>query len=525
MRGLRTGFRRDGMRWDERVRRIVASEHARPKPERPNPSISTSSSSCSIFGDAFKFMHLTDLQDPHQPYLQSFLPAVLFRFLAVLAFALFNLDYGSLTFLSPIAQRPCSRCLSNGKEDACVDVQHKKRGRPRLRDEREPRYDGMVAPSYGPPESLRRPLSLYGPETAMAAPFGDPLHRTSSYRVLKSQGGGMGGPIAPRYPEHQPPADTNIYGGSLPPTPRMPPSPEPICAYLTMEMQVAKATKVFEETIGVQPVTSRKLHDIVSPADRDKVFRLQRIFEDERRVREPNYLPPIYLKYEEDRVIQSVGFGPEEVNQFRLDRSEMITFQALDGQQRTFQIRFGLAKKESTYFVIVVISVPTTPQTFHQPTSSPYSRDAYPRDPQYGYQPQPVYQSSHPSASFMQNPPFGESQSNVTAYRTPGSLGSTISAPANVSPFAQSSSQRPEYPPSQNQYQPPRSDLPQAQAQGQASMQTQTQAQAQSQRQRDLQLPPIRDQRGDEPSGRRDDRARFDIGGLLENPDTSGRSQ
>ena len=58
----------------------------------------------------------------------------------------------------------------------------------------------------------------------------------------------------------------------------------------------------------------------MSANDRDKVLRLQRTFEDKRREREPNYLLPIYLaKFEEDIVIQSVGFGPKEIGQVRTD--------------------------------------------------------------------------------------------------------------------------------------------------------------------------------------------------------------
>jgi len=33
-----------------------------------------------------------------------------------------------------IVSRPCRRCINLGKTDTCIDVQHKKRGRPRLRD-------------------------------------------------------------------------------------------------------------------------------------------------------------------------------------------------------------------------------------------------------------------------------------------------------------------------------------------------------------------------------------------------------
>ena len=160
-----------------------------------------------------------------------------------------------------------------------------------------------------------------------------------------------GGPMGPRYLEHASPADANIYGAPMPPTPRMLASHEPPCAYLTMEMQFSKTTLSFGETIGVQSIQSRRLQDVVSPNDREKVARLQRIFEDERREREPNYLPPIYLaKFEEDHVIQSVGFGQEEIGMVRTDRPEMFTFQAPDGQQRTFQVPPRLSEKRLDIF-------------------------------------------------------------------------------------------------------------------------------------------------------------------------------
>jgi hypothetical protein len=315
----------------------------------------------------------------------------------------------------------------------------------------------------------------------------------------------MGAAMAPRYLEHASPADANLYGGSMTPTPRMMTSQEAICAYLTMDMQIAKATQGFGETIGVQSVVARKFHDIVSANDREKVFRLQRLFEDERREREPNYLPPIYLKFEEDRVIQSVGFGPDEMAQFRPDRQDMFTFQGPDGQQRTFQVRFGLAKKESTFFVVLLLNLPATRQTFNQPSSSPYSRESYSRDSQYGFQtPQQVF--AQPGASpFMSNPSFGDPRGEV--YRTPGPLGPSIPPTTSMPPFAQAQP-RPDFSQGQNPYQTNRSEL--------------LQAQPQPQRQHDLQLPPIRDQRGEASTSelrRKDNQSgRVDIGGLLENP-------
>ena len=350
---------------------------------------------------------------------------------------------------------------------------------------------------------MRRPLSLYTPAAEPMSSFGDPIHLSGSYRALKVQAGpSMSGGMAPRYLEHASPANANLYGPSMPPTPRMIGQPEPICAYLTMDMQVAKATQGFGETIGIQSVVARKFHDIVSGNDRDKVFQLQRLFEDERREREPNYLPPIYLKFEEDRVIQSVGFGPEEMDQFRANRQDMFTFQGPDGQQRTFQVRFGLAKKESTYFIVLLINPPPRPQIFNQSSSSPYSRESYSRDSsQYGYQtPQQVF--AQPSSSPYMTPSFGDPRGDV--YRTPGPLGQNIPPSTTMPPFSQAQALSQGLIP----YQTPRSEV--------------APAQPPTQRQHDLQLPPIRDQRGEVSAvgmQRRDPQSgRLDIGGLLEKP-------
>ncbi|KAK6583789.1 hypothetical protein PZA11_003519 [Diplocarpon coronariae] len=396
---------------------------------------------------------------------------------------------------------PCKRAhLSNGKEDACIDVQHKKRGRPRLRDEREARYEGA---SYPPPAdpSTRRPLSMYAAHDP--PPFADTLARSGSYRVLPSQGGPMG----PRFGDHAAAADAHLYGAPVPPAPRMAPSVPPPCAYLTMEMQFAKTTPSFAETIGVHSLQSRKLQDVVSAPDRDKVARLQRLFEEERREKEPNYLPPIYLaRFEEDHAIQNVGFGSDDLGLARPDRPELLTFQAPDGQQRTFQVRLGLAKRDSTYFVILLLVLPATAPAFPQPSSSPYS---YSRDPPYGHPPPPqAFQPPLGASSYGAPAGFGD-RGEMTAYRGPGLSGPTNPAPAGVASFAPPPS-RSEYAPGPAPYQTPRNELPPAQVP------------TLSQRPHDLQLPPIRDPRGEAPPPdplRRDDRTgRVDIGGLLEQP-------
>jgi len=393
-------------------------------------------------------------------------------------------------------------------------VQHKKRGRPRLRDEREPRYEGM-GPGYPPPDSMRRPLSMYSTSEGNTS-MQTTLQRSQSnpYRVLKSQPG-MGGSTPLRtsqYLDHAATADANIYNTSRGVLP-----PEQICAYLTMDLQIAKASRGFGDMIGVQSVMTRKLHDIVGAGDRDKVFRLQNSFDNERREREPNYLPPIVPRFDGefgmDRTIGSVGFGADELRNINFDRNENLTFPGTDGQQRSFRISFGLAKKDSTFFIGMLINVPTTPQVYQQ---SPTAYSPYARDLQYGFQGQPIYQQT-PSPSYMQSSPFGDPRADVT-FRTPGPLGQSIpQSSTNVSSFPQQYP-RPDYAPSQTPvtYQVPRSELPQAPVQP-----------PQPPHQRDLQLAPIRD-RGTpsmEPARARDDRGRLDIGGLIDKPDSSRRSQ
>ena len=296
------------------------------------------------------------------------------------------------------------------------------------------------------------------------------------------------------------------------PAPRILQPQDPLCAYLDMEMQIAKATPGFGETVGLHSLGTRKFEEIVSPNDREKVARLQRGFEEERREREPNYLPPIYLaKFEEDRMIQTIAFSPEETSQVRMDRLDVFTFQGLDGQQRAFNVRFGLAKKDSTYFIVLQLQVPqATPQPYHQPSPSQFSRESYSQASQYGYpSPQHSYPINSGPSAFMASPAFVDARGEM--YRTPGPLGPSIPPSGNMPPFAQSQ-MRPEYSQGQPSFQTPRSELPPAPPQ----------------HQRDLQLPPIRDHGSDgssvDPPRRRDDRSgRVDIGGLLEHPDPARR--
>ncbi|KAL7627492.1 hypothetical protein AAE478_001685 [Parahypoxylon ruwenzoriense] len=407
---------------------------------------------------------------------------------------------------SPTPQRPCSRCLSNGKEDSCVDVQHKKRGRPRLRDDNQPRFDTGRFP-HPPDPTIRRPVSLYSPMSVASASYEDPLRRSHSYRVLKSQ---PSDPIAPRFPERGSVADANIFPAPLSIPPR---APEPV-AFLTINLEIAKVSGTFTEAVGSQLIVGRRLLEIVSPSERDRVIGLQRSLQDEQGRKEPNYLPPIFGKQEAERVIQALPFSPESISRFQLDRQDFFTFIARDGQPRPYPIRIGLAKEDSIYFVVLLLSRPTP--SFPHPSPSPHAREF-----SYSFQSQPYAQLTPVSASFdPSRPRYGESprEGSYTPRQPPTpapiASGLTPGVSPNVPTYPVSGPPRIE-PQAGPSHQIPRSELHISRPPQQV----------------EYQLPPIRGQGQvgpsvEAPGWPRDDRTgRVDIGGLIEKPDPSRRGR
>ncbi|KAI1103111.1 hypothetical protein F4804DRAFT_244238 [Jackrogersella minutella] len=405
------------------------------------------------------------------------------------------------------AQRPCSRCLSNGKEDSCVDVQHKKRGRPRLRDDNQPRFDTGRFPHPADTSVMRRPVSLYSPiNPVSASSYEDPLRRSHSYRVLKSQ---PSDPIAPRYLERGSATDANIYPAPLSIPAR---APEPV-AFLTTDLEIARASSTFVEAVGSRSIFGRRLLDVVSPNERDRVVALQRSLQEEQNRKEPNYLPPIFGKQEAERVIQALPFSPESISRFQLDRQDFFTFIAGDGQLRPYPIRIGLAKEDSIYFVVLLISRPAQP--FPHPSPSPHAREF-----SYSFQPQPYAQLTPVSGSFDPGRPrFGESprEGGYTPRQAPTPAPIASGLTPGVSPNISSYSSGPvriEPQPGPSHH-IPRSEL----------------SMARPPQQVEYQLPPIRGQGqpgppGETPGWPRDDRSgRVDIGGLIDKPDPSRRGR
>lgn len=402
---------------------------------------------------------------------------------------------------SGAAQRPCSRCLSNGKEDACVDVQHKKRGRPRLRDEREARFD-LPRPPVPPESALRRPLSQYTPGPSQSAQYGLPTLQTQPPLEYQSRDQWV-----PRYPGPSSPLSAGSYGPGLSPVAQLPET----AAYLNLNLEVLKASEPFISASGV--LRNRwALQEVVAASDIDKVVNLRNQFQVEQRQRDPNYLPPILGRGE--HFLQHLGFSAEEVGRFQLDYQGYLTFIASDGQPRTYPVRLGLAKEGTFYFIVLVLVISGRPA---YPTISPQERTA----------PLGFYRGSSPSISSLMHGPQGVPAHDLTRHRlsdvplpprppagvppqlVPGPGQAVGPGGPQTTPFPGTSA-RPEFPAPPLRYPAARSELPPG-------------PQPPPPPRPMYPLPPIRaPQEAESSAGDRS--SRVDIGGLLEKkPDTPGR--
>ncbi|KAK2614346.1 hypothetical protein N8I77_001183 [Diaporthe amygdali] len=359
----------------------------------------------------------------------------------------------------------------------------------------------------------------------MGSGFDDSLRRTQSYRVLKSQ---PPEPSAPRFLERGSASGANVYPAPLAIS-TTPPEP---AAFLTMDLEVVKASSTFLEATGRPIIQSLRITDLLAQGDREKMVALQRQMQEEQARREPNYLPPMYVKQEEENVLRSLGFSREEMAGYSLELLENLRFNDQAGQLRNLPVRLGLAKRGSIYFIVVAVSTNTAFRGFQPPTPSPQGRD--PRDLAYSYPtPQMPYPQPTPvSATFDHG--RGRSASDV-AYLprqpvTPGQMMPGLS-PRLSSSYAASPS-RPDYPAGQPAYQIPRSELSAAPRTSQAPgyqlppirQPAQFQTQAQTQQPQYHQQP---QQHGGPPEQGwpRDDRQRVHIEGLIDRPDPAHRHQ
>ncbi|OAD75165.1 Zn(2)-C6 fungal-specific transcription factor, partial [Phycomyces blakesleeanus NRRL 1555(-)] len=138
--------------------------------------------------------------------------------------------------------RPCNRCIAVGKTDTCYDIQHKKRGRPKLRDKQSsPTKPG---PSKAALSSTAGARSTYMLTPGLA---------NSSFSMTT-------------FPDYIPePRHTSSDKNMM-------------TIFLTMDISCARVSDESVDFLGVYPqeLAHRSLYDLVSPEYSSQLARLHR---------------------------------------------------------------------------------------------------------------------------------------------------------------------------------------------------------------------------------------------------------
>lgn len=424
-------------------------------------------------------------------------------------FPLLNLHYRYWYIF--LAQRPCSRCISNGKEDSCVDVQHKKRGRPRLRDDREVRYD----PSrFQQPHDVaaRRPINIY-PSAIHGNSIVERQHpvptrhaHTSEY-AKNNISTSSAGSVRYQVPPVPSPQTSLSYPAEL--------QTEPT-AYLNMDLEFVKATSSFIESMGLpNDLVGRRLHDIVlQQQGSDRISPIREELLKEQKRWEPNYLPPIF-----DRgasVTQRLGFTAADIGRARFLVREYLPIVAANGQVHQFPLQIGLMKEASFYFVVV--SLDRRPRTHLPSQPEPISNTPRVHDATLAVT-NTLARTLPAPYEPLRRPRSNESIQAQAAVMHPGSR-------HRLSVDARFGSHQPLYSPSSSRIdfaassslQIPRSELPSSSSNAQAPSTS------------PYQLPPIRpylehsrSTTNDAEEQREHKRRRVTIGGLIDRPDITDK--
>ena len=357
--------------------------------------------------------------------------------------------------LSCDVQRPCSRCVSSGKqvrsdplnehsatwslltfvEETCVDVQHKKRGRPRLRDENEFQVEQMM-----PGPASQPPVTFASSPTSTRPIAGTRHRRTESLRSLRSQTSDSSGASALPTPTYLPPPAPPRHGLQPLPFPGAALSVVDVpTAYLDLDLTFIRANNAFQQAISAgQDVRGRRLDEIAASADANTFQSIRTQLREEREAREPSYMPPIVQQSQD--LLQGVSDADvDQITRGSTDRTYIWTPNQPNVSRERFTARVKLART-NTYFVVVTLppvrqTGPAQPAALSSPFAIPASATTQSYSP-YGpgatYTAPPSYygtQPGQPAAPSQQQAPPGPPY--------PGSYGSYYAPPPAYQPQPQ----------------------------------------------------------------------------------------
>ena len=247
-------------------------------------------------------------------------------------------------------------------------MQHKKRGRPRLRDDREfirsteerqipgqvlgavPALDGLVhqpALSSANSHRLSEPLRALG-----SAAVGPDIKNNNSQLTPSpnglhpSHGGEHGGVSVPYYN-----AGPNLAYQAMP------------VAFLNLDLVVHKSNQAFTDLVAfLGDIRGKHLGDLLEARQSESLQRLRNELRDERDEREPTYMAPITPVGQDPMraVMESVAEQDiDQISQGFTNRPMFLSFRLPgNGQFQSLQVQIRLAKT-SVYFVTLVVRSPS----------------------------------------------------------------------------------------------------------------------------------------------------------------------
>jgi hypothetical protein len=300
--------------------------------------------------------------------------------------------------------------LTPNRQSTCRDVEHKKRGRPRIQPERgQPRAPGGQVVPLGPPPQL-----MGGVPGNRYDSFGPPRADHSASRrgslPVVSSAHGTGIDQRQSHGPHSASSDVASLQSLRPMDSRWTSSPPPLLAFLNLELKILVARESFRATLADgDSLQDRALEDMVDPRHREAVRDLQTSLRQERTQRDPSALPPISFGVsrggpEYQAVERLTERDVHNITHGSADRTDTWTFLLPNGRPETFRVRLRLGR---THLFFAVLEL--------QPLSSASSQSS-----RYTGRPSPIdlssthYGAGHgPRESIYTHPgppsPFGRS--------------------------------------------------------------------------------------------------------------------
>lgn len=327
--------------------------------------------------------------------------------------------------------RPCQRCVGNGKTDTCKDVEHKKRGRPRLRDDRgqkipqPPRYPAGSHPLHLNPLAVRQHNHRLLQPNPLASSIGAPDAYGGKYNDMPA-----GAAMEQAYLE----SGFN-------------PASDPM-AVMDTEFRVTSANDQFRSFFVNMRVDGARMVDLVDPSSAGLVEYFKRQLSREQESREAQFLPGLRSSP-----------GQREIPDVRnLNAGLLPSFSSLEGplnfrgswtgHSQELSVTFKLAKSGLSYYVVMSIkstasaaSQPVYPQVANSFAPTAYSQQAYAQGG-YSVAPGPAPQTmdaygqqalQHPSSPhYYDAPSFNFNSPMTTRSDAPSTFGGFLSSQSHA---------------------------------------------------------------------------------------------